>query len=268
MPFTPAHVAAVLPLARRTSGRPGWTAALVAGSMAPDLPYFVPARVRGLVPVDLSREATHSLVALPTTAAVIGLAVALLWDRVVEPVVRDALPRGIAGRLRAPGPRASWRQLPVLYLLTVAGVVTHDLWDSFTHSDGSLTERVAWLRDVVAGVPVWSWLQLASSGLGLLGVGALAVVVLRRRPVRPVPRRAAWIPLVVGVLGAAALAVGIRAAWTHRSEPLIDALVWFPVTRGGGAAALGLALLCGAWWLSELRRPRPHPPMTDVVPGS
>lgn len=38
MPFTPSHVAAVLPLAR--TGLP--PAALVVGSVAPDLPYYLP----------------------------------------------------------------------------------------------------------------------------------------------------------------------------------------------------------------------------------
>ena len=41
MPFTPSHVAAILPLAgRRDRGLP--LAALAAGSMSPDLPYFQP----------------------------------------------------------------------------------------------------------------------------------------------------------------------------------------------------------------------------------
>ncbi len=38
MPFTPSHVAAVLPLAR--TGLP--PTALVVGSVAPDLPYYLP----------------------------------------------------------------------------------------------------------------------------------------------------------------------------------------------------------------------------------
>jgi hypothetical protein len=260
MPFTPAHVAAVLPLVRRTAGRPGWTAALVAGSLAPDLPYYVPVSVSRLAPVDLTREATHSLAALPTTTAVIGLLTALAWDRIAEPVVRDALPRRVAGRLGPQGPRATWRDLPVLYLWTVAGVATHDLWDSFTHSGGPLIPLVAWLRADEAGVPVWSWLQVASSILGLLVTLVWAFLRLRGRPVVQVPRRARWLPWAVGALGLLAALVGIFAAWQHRNAPLVDMLTWFAVTRAGGTVALGVAVVCALWWALVGRRGRPQSP--------
>ncbi len=260
MPLTPAHVAAVLPAGRWTSGRPGWTAAVVAGSMAPDLPYFLPSALRDASPVDLSRVATHSLPALPTTAAVLGLLAALLWDRAFEPVVRDALPRPVAGRLGSTGPRASWRDLPTLYLWAVAGVATHDLWDSFTHASGPVTERVGWLRSEVAGVPVWSWLQLASSAVGLLAVVGWAVVVVRGRPVRPVARVAGWLPAAGAAIGVLALAAGTWSAWRHRDEPLIDVIAWFGVTRAGGAAALGLAVVCILWWVVAGRGSRARTP--------
>jgi hypothetical protein len=260
MPFTPAHVAAVLPVVRRTAGRPGWTAALVAGSMAPDLPYYVPVSVSRLAPVDLTREATHSLAALPTTTAVIGLVTALAWDRIAEPVVRDALPRRVAGRLRPQGPRATWRDLPFLYLCTVAGVATHDLWDLLTHAGGPAAGRVGWLRSDLAGAPAASWLQVTSSAVGMLAVLCWAVLLLRGRPVHDVPRQARWLPWSVAALAVLAVIVGVLAAWRHRNAPLMDILTWFAVTRAGGTVALGLAALCVLWWALAGRRRGPRSP--------
>lgn len=68
MPFTPAHVAAVLPLRGRW-GLP--FAALAAGSMSPDLPYFLP--------FTLTRAATHSIWSVPL-AVMIGAATHVAWD--------------------------------------------------------------------------------------------------------------------------------------------------------------------------------------------
>ena len=189
MPFTPAHVAAVLPLVRRTTTRPGWTAALVAGSMAPDLPYFVPGRVLDLVPVGLDRSTSHSLHAMFTTTAVLGVLAALAWDRVAEPVARDLLPRPVAGRLRDRGPRPSWRDLPAMYACTVVGVASHDLWDSFTHGHGVAVTHLPWLRGEVAGIPLWHLLQHVSSVVGLLVLAIWSWARLARRAPVPRPRR-------------------------------------------------------------------------------
>ena len=59
MPFTPSHAAAVLPFLRT----PLPASALVAGSVAPDLPYYLPG--------DLSWE-THSALAVVTTDLLLG----------------------------------------------------------------------------------------------------------------------------------------------------------------------------------------------------
>jgi hypothetical protein len=61
MPFTTSHVAAILPFARALV-----PAALVVGSMAPDLFYSVP--------TDVSRELSHSLPGFITVDLALGLA--------------------------------------------------------------------------------------------------------------------------------------------------------------------------------------------------
>ena len=73
MPFTPAHVAAVLPVVGRR-GRWVVPAAWVVGSMSPDLVYFTP--------VGWVRPLSHSLTGLLTLDPALGVLVA---RRVVDP---------------------------------------------------------------------------------------------------------------------------------------------------------------------------------------
>jgi hypothetical protein len=61
VPFTPSHVAAVLPFART----PLVPSALVIGSMGPDLFYYVP--------LPIERSFTHSLTGVFTVDLVLGV---------------------------------------------------------------------------------------------------------------------------------------------------------------------------------------------------
>ncbi|HYO39902.1 MAG TPA: DUF4184 family protein [Nocardioidaceae bacterium] len=92
MPFTPAHPAVVWPL--RQTGLP--VVAMVAGSMAPDLPLFVP------TPVGYS--GTHSLLGLVTVELAVGdVAVAVRFAVLPDPLVDSAPVRCAAGCPHGPG---------------------------------------------------------------------------------------------------------------------------------------------------------------------
>ena len=77
MPFTPSHAVAILPFART----PLPAAALVIGSMAPDLQYFVP--------LGLTRHASHSWPGIITIDLPIGIAALLLWVFLLRGPVLD-----------------------------------------------------------------------------------------------------------------------------------------------------------------------------------
>ena len=96
MPFTPAHVAAVLPVVGRE--RPRWVVpcALVIGSMVPDVLYFVP--------IGDYRAVSHSLRGLVTLDLLLGLVLAGLWRIAPAPVLRDLSPPSV--RLLVAVPRA------------------------------------------------------------------------------------------------------------------------------------------------------------------
>ncbi|WP_323449112.1 DUF4184 family protein [Streptomyces yaizuensis] len=175
MPFTLSHPAAVLPLLRG----PFVPAALVAGAMAPDVPYFL--RALGLAATNsrqwhepfLNATQTHS----PGGALTVTLpfAIALVAGyRLLRRPLNALLPAGYG----LPGPAApsgaKERAIRAVWLLLSAliGIATHQLWDAFTHHHGFLVERVPLLRaPAVGGLSVARLVQYASTAAGLALIG-------------------------------------------------------------------------------------------------
>ncbi|GAB2934319.1 DUF4184 family protein [Streptomyces mayteni] len=189
MPFTLSHPAAVLPLLRR----PFVPTALVAGAVAPDVPYFL--SVLGvsasgprwyeplLNPTETHAPLTGLLVNLP---AALGLVAVL---RLLRRPVAAVLPAGLRPAEPEPEPEpepgagagagAGARGLPWLVLSALIGIATHLAWDALTHGDGYLVARLDPLRaEVMGGLTVARLLQYASTALGL---AALARYGWRRR---------------------------------------------------------------------------------------
>ncbi|APU15870.1 MULTISPECIES: DUF4184 family protein [Actinoalloteichus] len=137
MPFTLAHPAAVLPLLRR----PFVAAALVAGAVAPDLPYYLSslglARASAqdwygvLLP---NATQTHSLAGLVLNLP-FALALVALYGMVRAPITA-LLPAGVRlpGREPTAGWRAKARHALWLILSAVIGIASHLVWDAVTVS--------------------------------------------------------------------------------------------------------------------------------------
>ena len=185
MPFTPAHVAAVIPL-RGRAGLP--FAALAAGSMSPDLPYYLLGT--GWQPV----PATHSLWAVPTWDLLFGLVMWAAFRRASQPL-HDLSPEVVRRRWRLADVAASrWWLTPVAVLI---GSLTHLLWDEFTHPGRFGTANLAMLAATypspIGPLEGYRYLQYGS---GLFGLAVLAWVGLRASVGPAVPRRqpvlAAW----------------------------------------------------------------------------
>ena len=175
MPFTLSHPAAVLPLMRR----PFVPAALVAGAVAPDVPYFLTRLgVSETSSQDwygplLNATETHSfdaglLVDLPLAVVLVAA------YRMLRAPVTALLPSGL--RLpepeRVPGLRAKVRYTVWLLVSALIGIASHLAWDSFTHGDGFLVTHVEVLRaSALGGLTVARLLQYASTAFGLAAVG-------------------------------------------------------------------------------------------------
>ena len=208
MPFTPAHIAAVLPLRNR------WNliwSALIVGSIAPDFEYFLTLGPR-----------THRLHEFPQVVYLtLPAAFIVLWvvQKFLRAPVLEFLPTGIEERMDPkPFRFLGTRRLALIFLSLAIGIATHIAWDSFTHEDTMVTEHLSVEHrrvslPVVGPKTVYKVLQWASSVAGLGLIGAYFWFWYTRTPPRrrivPNHSKAAKFALWT-LLTAAALAFSLR----------------------------------------------------------
>lgn len=162
MPFTAAHPAAVIYLQRlpwRLSG-----IAMVAGSIAPDMEYYLRMRAHD--------EAGDSL----PVQLLIAFLLALAWRWRLRSVCTELLPSALVRRFGIGKPFPFLREAirnPGRYLLSfVIGIFSHWVWDSFTHHDGWAVEMFPVLSTAVipfgdSDIRMYFLLQILSSALGM-----------------------------------------------------------------------------------------------------
>ncbi len=244
MPFTPSHAVVALPFVRT----PLVPAAVAVGAMTPDLPLFL----RG---TPLTYAVTHNVAALWVTVPV-AFVLLLVWYAVMRPAVRDLVPRALASRLpedwdagAVPTLRAvlvPWRRLAWIVLALAVGVVSHIVWDLFTHEGRVGGELFPVLEEMWGPWAGYRWMQYASGVVGLLvlAVWGARWISLRRREaldavIPSTLRWAWWLSLPV------ALAVGWSIGYAQNG-PLDDA---FGVRH---LAYLALPPACAVWGVLTL----------------
>ncbi|MEV5554632.1 DUF4184 family protein [Nonomuraea wenchangensis] len=254
MPFTPAHIAAVLPLVSAARVRrlaDPW--ALAVGAMVPDLPIFLP-----FLPDYTDWHSWTGVLTLDLAAAVLLVA---LFHGVLRDPLTALLPPALAGRAALLAP-ARLRPVPILAGALI-GAATHVAWDSFTHSTGPALWG-DWLSVEVLGVlPLFRVLQYTSSAAGLAAVVWWAWRGLARMAPAPVPERlAVSVRVRGGVL--AACAAGIVAGalvWPLVDEPNPALGLPSVLTKTGAGTVVGLCLVLACYAaLWQLRRRRPAVP--------
>lgn len=245
MPLTFAHPAAVLPLMRG----PLVTTALVAGAIAPDVPYFlralrIPVSAQSWWEPLLNATTTHGWPGALTIALPVALVLHLALTACARPA-RWALP---VDRSEGPDRPAPARRLGWVVLSLALGILTHVVWDSFTHGDGWVVQNVAALRAHAVGSLTWArLLQHLSTAVGLT---AILVTAWRRRDTWLVSsddvRRARFRRVLAAA--AASTVLGVLAVTFVRHEPgagterlLSSAAIGAGL--GAAAAAAVLALL-------------------------
>ncbi|MBA3960540.1 MAG: DUF4184 family protein [Chthoniobacterales bacterium] len=182
MPWTVSHAAAVLPL-RRFSPRPLDFAALVVGSMTPDVGYYIGA-------FDLA-TLDHTLAGSFLVGLPIGAGLLLAFYLFCKPFCY-VLPQPHRQALLPICPGFDGLRLvrwPSLLLSLLLGIWTHNFWDAFTHEKGWFVERIAWLRNPVVhvgsatlGLPFI--LQIFSTLIGFAIVATVYNSWLRSQPKR------------------------------------------------------------------------------------
>ena len=141
MPWTLSHPAAVLPL-RRLTPQPLDFAALVFGSMTPDIGYYIDR-------FDLANLA-HTLPGSFIACLPTGVIMLLVFYLFARPVCY-ALPaphRQCLLPLCPTFPTSVSRWAIILFSLLL-GAWTHNFWDAFTHEHGWFVERIPWLQQPV-----------------------------------------------------------------------------------------------------------------------
>ncbi|MGV9195541.1 DUF4184 family protein [Microbacterium sp. MC2] len=261
MPFTPSHAVVALPFVRS----PLIPAAIAVGAMAPDLPLFL----RG-TPLTYALTHTH-----PASAALVALGLLLMWWAVLRPAVRELAPVWLAARLPARWdatgfdivatmrrPRAGTRlagpdgaRFAILLVTSLLlGVLSHIVWDAFTHAGRWGLDLIPALAAPWGPLPGYRWLQHGSSIGGLAVIAGWTSVWLRRRTPASVTRmlpagvRVAWwlsLPLLLAGAWLAGWAVHgpFTATWT---PPHLAYLVLPPACAVWGVLTLGLCVVVQA----------------------
>lgn len=251
MPFTLAHPAAVLPLRRLRLMR---TVPLIIGAMTPDVPYYLPWRIAKHIP-----DLTHTLLGTITLDLPFGLLLLLyawlLRAPLVAPLGPAARAKCFAAMERFGSQPLNWALAPLSILV---GAWTHLAWDSFTHADGWMVERVPALS---APVSLFSYtgqlchvLQYVSSVFGL-AVLAIWFALLPAPALAQEPGnggRSTGGPVVLGVIFVAAAAAGSFQTAEHLFWHLPPAyrLIYLLLTRITAWFAVlytlaGIAILAG-----------------------
>jgi len=182
MPFTPSHAVVALPFVRT----PLVPAAIAIGAMTPDLPLFV----RG---IGVGYGFTHENANVAWTAA-IALALFFVWRVLLRPAVAELSPSWLARRIPADWSTGAWQaaqgaagvgrrgSYPVLLAISLLlGVISHIVWDAFTHEGRWGLDLVPALTEPWGPLLGYKWLQYGSSVLGVLLLAVFGVAWLVRR---------------------------------------------------------------------------------------
>jgi hypothetical protein len=176
MPFTPAHVAAVIPFLKLDRRYVSATA-LVIGSMVPDFEYFFKFSV--------NTSFSHTIWGMFWFDVPVTLVLALLFHLIVKRNLLANLPLFLQSKF------ADMQELDfIAYLKTNAfvfvicalvGSATHILWDGFTHFNGYFVRLFNFYNGSYVpyddvNYPMWYALQHASTVTGLLIVSLYIIL--------------------------------------------------------------------------------------------
>ncbi|KOU36730.1 DUF4184 family protein [Streptomyces sp. WM6378] len=282
MPFTLSHAAAVLPGIRRDgTGRGRLVAsALVAGSFAPDVTYYVATVAPAAMPFG---RVTHSALGVVTVDVATTCVLVALWVLLREPLLA-LLPRAswrsrvyavVRGEVwRRPG---SWAPAGWFALSAAIGSATHVVWDAFTHFDRWGMRVLPVLGEKLAGFPLYWYAQYGGSALALTGIGWFTVTALRRA--NPAPTNAAAVPpgltprqlpVVLGLLALCTAAVAVYRClrwYAFYGDASVLGLIPSACFGGGTGLTLGLLAYAAVWRSGRLGRTANPAAPDPVGPG-
>ena len=168
MPFTTAHIAAVLPIGKYY-GKYFSTVGLMIGSISPDLEYIIRMTLLG--------HYGHTTLGIFIFDLPVGFALYVVYHGIVHKKLIAHLPQILYSRFSE---TESFEWIPhlkksffIIILSLFVGTITHLVWDSFTHDKEYLLAR--YLTILVKNVtlfgrmyPVYAILQIISTVVGMI----------------------------------------------------------------------------------------------------
>ncbi|TDD59616.1 DUF4184 family protein [Kribbella antibiotica] len=242
MPFTLAHPAAVLPLLRH----PFVPVALIAGSMAPDVPYFLTAvGIRSTHAGDwygsfLNATSTHSLTGLPIDLLYAVLLVGAYW-LLQAPISALGLTLPKIGR-----PNIVW-----LLISALIGAATHLLWDYLTEADFMPAPRLLQYASTVFGLVVVGWYLWKHRDQFRAGDDTTPRLSATTR------RVVIGLLIAAPLLAAAVLAPADYSDYQSASESwtgVAEGVLTGAIKRAGAAFVIALLFYAAASWTTRLTR--------------
>jgi Domain of unknown function (DUF4184) len=179
MPFTLSHTLAVVPF-RKFTGKYLSFSALLMGSMAPDFEFFLRITLYGIW--------GHTFLGVFLFDLPVAIFLCWVFHRVVKHQLINHLPIFLYQRFYL-HKNIYWqglfnRHFMKVIISALLGIFTHFLWDNFTHEPNYVSPFYAnfLLKPLFFRsnfVPLYSFLQLASSVVGMAGF--LLLIYLRKK---------------------------------------------------------------------------------------
>lgn len=156
--------------------------------MAPDFPY--------ITGTETFRDWGHHFPGLLWFTIPATVAALWLFHNIIKRPIIELLPAGMQARLRTQA--GDFPFLPASRFLAILGsilfgILTHLVWDAFTHAHSWAWDRFAFMRMWVGvpglhhRLPLFSVLQYASSVIGMLALAAWIFLWYRRTPLPDEP---------------------------------------------------------------------------------
>ena len=160
MPFTLSHPAILLPFLKNKKLS---ATALIIGSMSPDFEYFFRMKMQS--------EISHTFWGIFLIDFPLGFIVMFAFHEIIKKPFIENAPLFFQKRL-AVLKDSNWIDYFKNNFLTVVisfflGAVSHIFWDSMTHWDGYLVQRVSFLNLELFSIPLYKIAQHLSSIIGL-----------------------------------------------------------------------------------------------------
>nr|WP_106779391.1 DUF4184 family protein [Lysinibacillus timonensis] len=176
MPLTFAHPAAILPFPRNSNYIN--FLAMVLGSMSPDFEYFLRGKPYG--------EIGHTLTGFVVFNLPIVLIVYWIYKTYIHSTLFSHLPSFLQDPYSKKSSSTSLLTAIVFVYSALFGMLTHVVWDSFTHLDGFMVKHLSFLTYTADlfnyEIPIYKFLQHGSTIVGIIAIiGYMYIRAAKRR---------------------------------------------------------------------------------------